>query len=233
MHGPKEKKTRVANWTSGPVCQCTGVVPAWLGQRLGGPCRRAPDRGACRSFPPREETAGGGCWGGSGHPVFLFPLPLVWWGKGGALSAPVCPLGHLPLQGEARGGGPGETGGCGGNGPVRGLGPTSPGPTGWSQASAEARKEERRPSVNHPTASVGTSKRGSRLLHLRGPARAGRRLPTYLGTGREQLSYMAKLDLRSSSRPKRLFSFGPCTARFLFSVQPKRENGGCIARLST
>ncbi len=26
---------------------------------------------------------------------------------------------------------------------------------------------------------------------------------------------------------KVFFSFGPCTARFLFSAQPKRENGGC------
>ena len=29
---------------------------------------------------------------------------------------------------------------------------------------------------------------------------------------------------------RRFFSFGPCTARFLFLAQPKRENGGKAAQ---
>ena len=43
----------------------------------------------------------------------------------------------------------------------------------------------------------------------------------------------ANLTLVVKFRPSVFFSFGPCTARFLFSAQPKRENGGCIAQPSS
>ena len=39
--------------------------------------------------------------------------------------------------------------------------------------------------------------------------------------------HLGEFDPRGQIPPQRLFSFGPCTARFLFSAQPKRENGGC------
>ena len=41
--------------------------------------------------------------------------------------------------------------------------------------------------------------------------------------------HLGEFDPCGQIPPQRLFSFGPCTARFLFSAQPKRENGGCIA----
>ena len=44
---------------------------------------------------------------------------------------------------------------------------------------------------------------------------------------------LGEFDPRGQIPPQRLFSFGPCTARFLFSAQPKRENGGCIAQPSS
>ena len=46
-------------------------------------------------------------------------------------------------------------------------------------------------------------------------------------------AFWAKFARTGKFSPQRLFSFGPCTARFLFSAQPKRENGGCIAQPSS
>ena len=45
--------------------------------------------------------------------------------------------------------------------------------------------------------------------------------------------HLGEFDPRGQIPPQRLFSFGPCTARFLFSAQPKRENGGALHQPSS
>ena len=62
---------------------------------------------------------------------------------------------------------------------------------------------------------------------------AGRRPAIHGSTDSGQPPYLGEFDPCGQIPPQRLFSFGPCTARFLFSAQPKRENGGCIAQPSS
>ena len=96
----QKKKTLVANWTSGPVCQCTGVVPARSGQRLGRPCRRAPDPSGeeplARVWGPGRRLLGGQ----RTVPAPLSALPR-WLGSPGTSSLPWAPslpppLGEVP-----------------------------------------------------------------------------------------------------------------------------------------
>ena len=127
----------------------------------------------------------------------------------------------------------GEPGGCGGNGPARGPGPTGCGPrkTGGCEKAQPARKrgkrrEDHASTTQQPPPEV--SSRGPGLLLQRGPARAGRGPQVSALTGRGQPPHIDKLDRRSSLSPASFSLLDRARPVFSFSVPRKRENGGCI-----
>ena len=80
----------------------------------------------------------------------------------------------------------------------------------------------------------GTCKCGGAPKGGTGSDAHSRRSAIHIGTDSGQSPYFGReFDIRQILAPASLFSFGPCTARFLFSPQEeKRENGGCIAQPS-
>ena len=117
-----------------------------------------------------------------------YQSPVLWeirmsWEDGRLIAAPTAPLGEAWRLRR--------------NGPARGPGPTECGPrkTGGCEKAQAARKrgkrrEDRASTSQQPLSAV--SPRGSRLLLLGSPARAGRRLPNYLGTGRGEPPYIGE-----------------------------------------
>ena len=102
---------------------------------------------------------------------------------------------------------------------------------GTSQARSAGREARGLPSKMQNTLG-GSPNCGGAVLGGTGSDAAGRGPAIHIGTGSGQPPYLGEFDPCGQIRPQRLFSFGPCTARFLFSAQPKRENGGCIAQPS-